>query len=56
MYQQPKGGMMSDSDSCSSDEGGELEGKTRDELIEMAQGGGVYDSYVKPAGKFLGRV
>lgn len=57
MYQQPQGGMMSDSDSDScSDEGGELEGKTRDELIEMAQGGGVYDSYVKPAGKFLGRV
>lgn len=57
MYQQPQGGMMSDSDSDScSDEGGELEGKTRDELIEMAQGGGVYDDYVKPAGRFLGRV
>lgn len=57
MYQQPQGGMMSDSDSDScSDEGGELEGKTRDELIEMAQGGGIYDSYVKPAGKFLGKI
>jgi len=54
MYQQPKGGMMSDSDSCSSDD--EMGGKTRDELIEMAQGGGVYEDYVKPAGRFLGRV
>jgi hypothetical protein len=54
MYQQPKGGMMSDSDSCSSDE--EMGGKSRDELIEMAQGGGVYEDYVKPAGRFLGKV
>lgn len=56
MYQQPKGGMMSDSDYSSSDEeGGELEDKTRDELIEMC-GGGIYEDYVKPAGRFLGNV
>lgn len=49
MYQQPQGGMMSDSDcsDSSSDMGGELD----DEC-----GAGIYDDYVKPAGKFLGNV
>lgn len=53
MYKQPYGGMFDSSDSESSDD--EMGGKTRDELVEMC-GGGVYEDYVKPAGKFLGKV
>jgi len=62
MYKQPQGGELSSSDSDSDDysssdeEGGELEGKSRDELVEMVQGAGIYNDYVKPAGRFLGNV
>lgn len=58
MYKQPHGGEMSDScsDYSSDEEGGELEKKSRDELLEMVQGAGIYDDYVKPAGRFLGNV
>jgi hypothetical protein len=61
MYKQPQGGELSSSDSdsdysSSDEEGGELEGKSRDELVEMVQGAGIYNDYVKPAGRFLGNV
>ena len=61
MYRQPQAGELSSSDSDSDDyssdeEGGELGGKTRDELVEMVEGAGIYNDYVKPAGKFLGNV
>ena len=59
MYKQPHGGEMSDScsDYSSSDEeGGELEKKSRDELLEMVEGAGIYSDYIKPAGRFLGNV
>jgi hypothetical protein len=62
MYRQPQGGELSSSDSdsdeysSSDEEGGELGGKTRDELVEMVEGAGIYNDYVKPAGKFLGNV
>jgi len=51
MYQQPKGGMMSDSD-YSSDSSSDMEGGEMDEEC----GAGIYNDYVKPAGKFLGNV
>ena len=51
MYQQPKGGMMSDSDYCS-DSSSDMEGGEMDEEC----GAGIYNDYVKPAGKFLGHV
>jgi len=61
MYRQPQAGELSSSDSdsdeySSDEEGGELEGKSRDELVEMVEGAGIYNDYVKPAGKFLGNV
>jgi len=58
MYKQPHGGEMSDScsDYSSDEEGGELEKKSRDELLEMVEGAGIYSDYIKPAGRFLGNV
>jgi len=47
MYQQPKADKY---------KGGDLSQMTKEELMEMIQGGGIYDDYIKPAGKFLGRV
>lgn len=47
MYQQPKADKY---------KGGDLSQMTKEELMEMIQGGGVYDDYIKPAGKFLGHV
>jgi len=47
MYQQPKADKY---------KGGDLNQMTKEELMEMIQGGGVYDDYIKPAGKFLGKV
>jgi hypothetical protein len=47
MYQQPKADKY---------KGGDLSQMTKEELMEMIQGGGVYEDYIKPAGKFLGHV
>jgi hypothetical protein len=47
MYQQPKADKY---------KGGDLSQMTKEELMEMIQGGGIYDDYIKPAGKFLGHV
>ena len=47
MYQQPKADKY---------KGGDLSQMSKEELMEMIQGGGVYDDYIKPAGKFLGNV
>lgn len=72
MYQQPQDSDSSDYSSSSDEEegsalmyqqpksekskGGDLSQMTKEELMEMIQGGGIYDSYIKPAGKFLGKV
>ena len=47
MYQQPKADKY---------KGGDLSQLSKEELMEMIQGGGIYDDYIKPAGKFLGKV
>ena len=49
MYQQPKSEKYKT-------KGGDLSQMSKEELLEMIQGGGIYDSYIKPAGKFLGKV
>ena len=51
MYQQPKADKHEKQYT-----GGDLSQLTKEELMEMIQGGGVYDDYIKPAGKFLGHV
>lgn len=51
MYQQPKADQHEKQYT-----GGDLSQLTKEELMEMIQGGGVYDDYIKPAGKFLGHV
>jgi hypothetical protein len=72
MYQQPQDSDSSDYSSSSDEEeggalmyqqpkadkykGGDLSQMTKEELMEMIQGGGIYDDYIKPAGKFLGKV
>jgi hypothetical protein len=56
MYKQPSGESDSDEYSSSDEEGGELGCKTRDELLEMVEGAGIYEDYVKPAGRFLGNI
>ena len=72
MYQQPQDSDSSDYSSSSDEEeggalmyqqpkadkykGGDLSQMTKEELMEMIQGGGVYEDYIKPAGKFLGHV
>ena len=72
MYQQPQDSDSSDYSSSSDEEeggalmyqqpkadkykGGDLSQMTKEELLEMIQGGGIYDDYIKPAGKFLGKV
>ena len=72
MYQQPQDSDSSDYSSSSDEEeggalmyqqpkadkykGGDLSQMTKEELMEMIQGGGIYDDYIKPAGKFLGKI
>jgi hypothetical protein len=72
MYQQPQDSDSSDYSSSSDEEeggalmyqqpkadkykGGDLSQLSKEELMEMIQGGGIYDDYIKPAGKFLGKI